>query len=54
MVNQANATNFKMQKGQFINYVAISLLEAMGNTTPTQAEIDAIEKVISLYVKHSS
>lgn len=43
--------NSNMQIDQYINYLAIDILEKIGNQCPSQAEIDLIESKISLGIK---
>lgn len=40
-----------MPTPQYINYLAIDLLERAGNTCPTQQEIDSMESVIKENLK---
>ena len=38
------------QKAQYLNYLAIELLERLGNTKPSQQQIDLMESLISQVV----
>lgn len=40
-----------MQINQYVNYLAIDLLEKVGNDCPTQDEIDFMESMIKLGIK---
>ncbi len=38
-----------MKKSQYVNYLAIQLLEEMGNDYPSQQEIDLVESLVARY-----
>lgn len=37
----------KLNRAQYLNYLAIEFLENLGNKTPSQAQIDLMESLIS-------
>ncbi len=43
----------RMAKSQYHNYLAIQLLEEMGNNCPSQEEIDFIETLVMRHNKHT-
>lgn len=44
--NINEAIRMNMSKSQYLNYLAIDILEKIGNTDPTQAEIDLVEYLL--------
>ncbi len=42
-------TIVQMSKSQYLNYLAIQILEVMGNENPLQAEIDEVEAYLNKF-----
>jgi hypothetical protein len=42
-----------MKRSQYVNYLAIQLLEEIGNDYPSQAEIDLIESLALRYLNNA-
>ena len=43
-----------MKRSQYVNYLAIQLLEEIGNDYPSQAEIDLIESLVLRYLNNEN
>lgn len=39
--------SFNLEKSQYLNYLAILMLEKLGNLNPTQEDIDGLESILA-------